>query len=484
MNRLTKKLFYLDLNTKITEETLAKYYSTVAALYDECNYSEALKGFNRLIAYNGDFSFYLIPYIERCNFLLKTPIIEREVKNLSLLKKLGFVKENITKAFSNNFIRCKHCGQWTRSEFESRRWESCFHCSSKQPALSVYSDSWGGLALHGDSAKFLNQMMREHPVEYGEWIKLATQLQENRAIISSGPNDWIDYQVRVLKHIQSSSWYRRAINYREMEDFNNAILCLNKTLELDPSQPDIWEQLGMLYQSAGAKKESSEAYEKALKEWCRLSEFWCRFRFSKNSGEWLERGLKYLERAQKIDPNNLELWLKKADILEGLTRFTEALGIHNLVLNMRPADDDLLHRKARSLMGLGLFEQAIEVYDQAVNIKPDNEVLWFYRSEALIKLMKLDEALSGTDKCIELSSINNSPFGGIALYQRAQISALKGDKARTLADLAKAIALEDRMPVGAEEAKKDIAFKNLWDDPDFIKIMDLSGPKKSPPFPC
>jgi len=40
------------------------------------------------------------------------------------------------------------------------------------------------------------------------------------------------------------------------------------------------------------------------------------------------------------------------------------------------------------------------------------------------------------------------------------------------------------MPVGAEEAKKDIAFKNLWDDPDFIKIMDLSGPKKSPPFPC
>ena len=329
-------------------------------------------------------------------------------------------------------------------------------------------------------------MMREHPIEYGEMKKLNAHLRENRAIDPSGPNDWVDYQVRVLKHIQSSSWYRQAIYYRDMGDLSNAILCLNKTLELDPSQPEIWEQLGMLYQSAGAKKESLEAYEKALKEWCRLSESWCRFRFSKskNAGEWLERGLKYLERAQKIDPNNLELWLKKADILEGLTRFTEALGIYNLVLNTRPADDDLLHRKARTLMGLGLYEQTIEVYDQAVNLRPDNELLWFFRSNALIKLMKLDEALSGTDKCIELSSIINSAFGPLALYQRAQISALKGDKAKTLEDLAKTIALEDGTLSLAKEAKKDIAFKDLWDDLEFIKITDLSGFEKSPSFPC
>ncbi len=473
MSRLNK-LQYLERITEVTEENIAKYYCIVAALYEECAYSDALKGFKRLNAYNGDFFFYLVPYIERCDFLLKTAPKEKEVKSLSVFHKLGFVKENITKAFSKNTIRCKHCGQWTYSEFEHRQFDYCAHCSSEQPALSIRSDSWEEMELKEASSKFFNKMVQEHPVEYEEWKKLKTILIENQAIKSSEMNNWIDYQIKVLRHIQGTSWYRQAISYRDMGDIINAIKCLKKTLELDPSQPEIWEQLALLYKSVGSSSNCLRAYGEAKKEWCRISASWSRFMYAKKGWDYAKKALGYLERAQKIDPKKTEILLKKAELLERLKRFEEALEIYALVLITRPGDDELLSRKAGALKSLGLYEQAIEAYDQAINMRPDDWRLWFYRSEALIELMKLDEALESTEKCIEIGSVNNSVFGPYALYQRASIFAIKGDNAKALKDLAKAIILyKDELAIDIKSTtRKDIAFKNVWGDPEFKKITE------------
>jgi predicted Zn-dependent protease len=96
---------------------------------------------------------------------------------------------------------------------------------------------------------------------------------------------------------------------------------------------------------------------------------------------------------------------------------------------------------------LNLPADAMKVLDKLIALSPDPQ-RWMRKAMFAAQADKVEEAL----------------------YDRAGPYALRGNKAKALAELKSAVALEPS--IGKAEARKDERFKSLWDDPGFKKLTE------------
>jgi len=175
----------------------------VARYYNEGNYKKALKGFRKLVKFSDKLRFYLIPYIEKGENVLKKPTKEKK-----------FI-------FRKNMIRCKYCGHYTHIETQNKKYHPhhfipsfafsnlCISCGKWQPEPSIIWDSWDGLEIASDlelnNADDLNTSLYElinlYPKEYKEWINFRNTSYAYKSFFLVDKNNWLEYQIKILKSI-------------------------------------------------------------------------------------------------------------------------------------------------------------------------------------------------------------------------------------------------------------------------------------------
>ncbi|MDE3069042.1 MAG: hypothetical protein KGJ60_16040 [Verrucomicrobiota bacterium] len=106
--------------------------------------------------------------------------------------------------------------------------------------------------------------------------------------------------------------------------------------------------------------------------------------------------------------------------------------------------------------------------DRALELNPNEGDTWRIRMAIEPRLKQLDSSISSVSKLV-----SQNPRVVEAVYDRAGLYALKGDKANALADLKSALAIRsaDVKPF----ARQDERFKSLRIDPEFQKLTGDSG---------
>jgi len=228
---------YLD--NQINIDTFCKYYSVVALLYENQNFSDALKGFRRLIEFHKGFYTYFIPYLSMCEYLEKTPISENDVKSTGFIDKISYLKKHAKIAFKKNIIRCKYCGQYTDfklDEFhhtileykESRHTipafafsDLCLNCGSNQPELSIRWDSWEaleeGIHLFGTKhkeklAETNNILKSRYPDDFIFWSTFRKKSHIYKPFFPSRLVNWIKYQQQILRFLLDEAYFQDGHN--------------------------------------------------------------------------------------------------------------------------------------------------------------------------------------------------------------------------------------------------------------------------------
>ncbi|MFA4986573.1 MAG: tetratricopeptide repeat protein, partial [Candidatus Brocadiia bacterium] len=119
----------------------------------------------------------------------------------------------------------------------------------------------------------------------------------------------------------------------------------------------------------------------------------------------------------------------------------------------------------------GRLEDAIAAYDRAIALDPQHGNAHNLRGVVLGKLGKLDEALAAYDKAIASGTAKASSSYNRACAH-ARLFANSGDterRVKALSDLGVAIRLDGKYKL---MARKDDAFKALWNDPEFKKLTE------------
>lgn len=142
---------------------------------------------------------------------------------------------------------------------------------------------------------------------------------------------------------------------------------------------------------------------------------------------------------------------------------SKALDIIDILVRIKPNNALYFSDKGAVLADFRRFDEAIKNYDRALELEPDDGTTYANKSVALASLGRYKEAVDACDEAIRLN-----PDDGLAYFDRACAYALLGKKDEMLADLGKAIDLEEER---RQHAKTDADFDAFRDDPDFRRLV-------------
>jgi len=217
---------------------------------------------------------------------------------------------------------------------------------------------------------------------------------------------------------------------------------------------------------------------------------------SYDSGIYSE-ALALTEQAIKKDDKLAVAWTLRGECLLKLGKTDEALKSFNKAIEIEPHDFIVLTAKGSLLDDTGKREEALKVFDDALSVKPDYAPAWFYKARALARLGKREDAIGAYKKAIEnnidmvevytnlgILLIDTQRYDeaysiydemmekypnikGLALYCKASVSAMKGDKKLMLEQMRECLKME---PSYKDYIMTDNLFSKFWEDKDLINI--------------
>jgi tetratricopeptide (TPR) repeat protein len=175
-----------------------------------------------------------------------------------------------------------------------------------------------------------------------------------------------------------------------------------------------------------------------------------------------EDAIQSLDSLSKIYPRNTGILFFRVFIKAEYGHNEEALTDVDKLIKMQPDSGINWLTKGQVLHAMNRYQEALEAFDKSLALGPERVDIYGMKASILIKLDKFDEALYTANKGIGLS-----PGNPAAIYNRACIYSLKGDKANALADLKKVLEMN---PMFKQHARQDKDFKSLWEDEEFKTI--------------
>lgn len=141
-------------------------------------------------------------------------------------------------------------------------------------------------------------------------------------------------------------------------------------------------------------------------------------------------------------------WVSKAQTLNEMERFREAIEHCDEALSINPGDPKALFVKGEAYRGLGNYEKAVDCYERAVRGRPKDEEIWYAKGIVLKQMGKQLEALAAFEKATEVEDSHHD-----AWYERAVILRMLGRHEESRACLEKAFRhypFEDRRRIPEE----------------------------------
>ena len=145
--------------------------------------------------------------------------------------------------------------------------------------------------------------------------------------------------------------------YYYKKEYNNAIQCYDKAIEIDANYADAWYNKGAVLDDLLNHNEAIQCFDKAL----------------------------------EIDPNNAYAWSYKGVTLYKLGKRDESIQCYDKAIEIDPNNASTWNNKGLVLDHLRKYDDAIQCYDKALEIDPNNDLFNENRNIVLEKLGKTEK---------------------------------------------------------------------------------------------
>jgi len=221
----------------------------------------------------------------------------------------------------------------------------------------------------------------------------------------------------------AEAWWERAREQYMKGEFEGAIACFDKALEIQPYQHEAWNNRGVALGNLGRLEDAIASYDKALEIKPDFHVAWNnRGNALINLGR-LEDAIASYDKALEIKPDLHEAWNNRGNALINLGRLEDAIASYDKALEIKPDFHVAWYSRGYALGNLGRLEDAIASYDKALEIKPDFHDAWYNRGLALYNLGRLEEAITSYDKALEIKPDFHVTWShrGAALYNLGKL---------------------------------------------------------------
>jgi len=255
--------------------------------------------------------------------------------------------------------------------------------------------------------------------------KVDLALKDYLKVLDETPNDINilnkigDLQVRLGKPEESIAFFLRIAEHYARDGFYvRAIAMYKKINKLDPARLDIYEKLAELYVKQQLWMEAKSNYQV-------LADYLLK-------QDNLQGAIGIYQKMVAIEPQNLQLHVKLADLFTQGKRIPEALREYAVV--------------AAALSERGAHEESIRVYEKALKLAPDNLEILKTLVPLLLSINSVEQARSALRKGLEASPRSVPLF---LLAAEAALAANDVAEARSYSDKARAVDPENEEVLAA-----------------------------------
>ncbi len=147
----------------------------------------------------------------------------------------------------------------------------------------------------------------------------------------------------------------KAVLFRDLERYAEALRIYDHALTLEPAEPILWANKAMLLADLGLEEGSLDAFEEAL----------------------------------ELDPNNGLTWFYKGSILFDMFRYREALNAYDRALETPLANEEeefyinVYMSKGAAFFRIGNYSESAESYGKVLVIRPNHSDANEFRNRSL-----------------------------------------------------------------------------------------------------
>lgn len=238
----------------------------------------------------------------------------------------------------------------------------------------------------------------------------AENLETAKFCIKCGQNMNIKAE-KLAKTETAKEWYENGEDLIEKLEFQKALTCFDKALEIDPGLAPAWLGKGTSLTGLGKFKEAIKCCDKAIYLDPENAEAWLAKGNILHSIGKNEEALKCINKALKINPDNGEIWASKGMILALNEEFKEAMECINKAMELDPKNSNVWLSKATFYHKLGDYQEAIKCCDTTIELSDQDEAVasaLYYKGVVLADIEAFEEAIKCFEKVLEI--IPTDPF--------------------------------------------------------------------------
>ncbi|MGQ9819917.1 MAG: tetratricopeptide repeat protein [Candidatus Kapaibacteriales bacterium] len=197
-------------------------------------------------------------------------------------------------------------------------------------------------------------------------------------------------------------YYFRGLSYLYLNQFDSAVVDLEKAAEKNNHLPDIFNNLGLAYQFNGDLKLSLDSYSQAI----------------------------------MLDSNFAEAYSNRASVYNQIGEIEAALLDLEKAIKLKPKNPFNYYERGRAYYKLKRYKDAIVNFDKAIKLGLNNSKVYYSRGNAYFKNENYKMAIKDYTKCLELDSLDPDALNNRAVaYDKIGDSAKANYDRRRLAKL-------------------------------------------------
>ncbi|MGD0179346.1 MAG: serine/threonine-protein kinase [Terriglobales bacterium] len=215
-----------------------------------------------------------------------------------------------------------------------------------------------------------------------------------------------------LKDHEAWEWNNKAASLKQLGRYEEAILCCEKALDIDPQCATSWYNKGLTLHALGRPEKALACYSTAVEIDPQFAAAWYFKGKALGSLGHYEEAVACFSKALEIDPRDAAAWYIKGYTLHALGRSEEAIACYSKALEIDPRDAQNSQEfaenapawinKGDALKALGRTEEAIACYSKALEIDPRDAAAWYSKGIALKALGRTEEAIVCCSKALEI----------------------------------------------------------------------------------
>jgi superkiller protein 3 len=179
----------------------------------------------------------------------------------------------------------------------------------------------------------------------------------------------------------------------ELEYYDQAIICFDKALVINPNNAESWYNRGVALSILNRNEDAIQSYDRAIKLDSGTINAWnSKGHALSGLGKYAD-ALRSYDRAIEIHSDNIIAWYTKGLALSNLGRYDEAIQSYDRVLEIDKNNTDALNSKGLALERLGKYDEAIQSYDRVLEIDKNNTDALNSKGLTLQRIGKKHEAM-------------------------------------------------------------------------------------------